>query len=107
MGLIDDRSEEDAGCQGYLQMTAVVLGPGDRQHVHSESEEGGDAGAGGDDFVASMVMMPPSIKQELHFLVVTIHKVSLPQVLLITFMPCCSPTLASSFATFLPWMTTC
>lgn len=72
VGLVDEKNEEDAGCQGYLQLSVVVLGPGDRQYLHKEEES---ADVAGDDFVASLVMMPPTIKQELHFLVVTIHKV--------------------------------
>ena len=31
VGLVDDTSEKDHGVQGFLQLSVVVLGPGDKQ----------------------------------------------------------------------------
>lgn len=84
VGLVDDKSEKDHGVQGFLQTSVVVLGPGDKQRAHDGSEkdtDGVDAGPpqGGatEDSMTlqSLVLMPPSVQQDMHFLVITLHQV--------------------------------
>ena len=79
VGLMNEEAghdEDDVGVQGYLQLSVVVLGPGDKQKVHTPEEERQlDEGVPGEDATMklSSLLMPPTIKQELHFLVVNFH----------------------------------
>ena len=79
-----DHDEDDVGVQGYLQLSVVVLGPGDKQKVHTAEEEEalrfGDGPGDGEDATMKIttLLMPPTIKQELHFLVITFHMVRPP-----------------------------
>ena len=71
--------------QGFLQLSVVVLGPGDKQRTHGliDVAEAGEhdveavKGKGDKDALTlqQLVLIPPSVKQDLHFLVVTIHRV--------------------------------
>lgn len=60
VGLTDEKSATDNGIQGYLKLSICVLGPGDKKKVHSDSEK---KGSGDITDIASMVMMPPTVKQ--------------------------------------------
>ena len=60
----------------YLRLSITVLGPRDKQPVHDlaqEREKESKLLKSGKT-MADMVMMPPEIKTELHFLVATIYK---------------------------------
>ena len=85
VALVDDRDENDEGIQGYLRLSVAVIGPGDKIKLHSASEDasmagGIDHGVGGkaeDATTASslQLLIPPTVKQDLRFLVITLHKV--------------------------------
>ena len=85
VGIVDDTNEKDHGVQGFLQLSVVVLGPGDKQRTHGliDVAEAGEhdveavKGKGDKDALTlqQLVLIPPSVKQDLHFLVVTIHRV--------------------------------
>jgi hypothetical protein len=81
VAVTDDEDERDEGIQGYLRISVAVLGPGDKIKVHSDA----DMAAGGIEHVtgkdassasALQLLIPPTVKQDLHFFVITIHKVS-------------------------------
>lgn len=64
------RSKGDSGVQGYVKLTLVLLGPGDKPRVHKPDEEE----------EADAILLPPALRLELAFLVVKIHKAEgLPQ----------------------------
>jgi len=66
VGLIDEKNPKDKGVQGYARLSICVLGPGDSVPVldafDGEEEEIGE------------VLLPPSIRTELHFLRIAIFK---------------------------------
>lgn len=59
---LTDVTDANEGVQGYLQVTAVVLGPNDEQFIHSESEETFGIKTGTDMKLLN-VLMPPQIEQ--------------------------------------------
>ena len=70
--------------QGYLRLSVAVIGPGDKLKVHDASELSSltadipRAGAGASPVgsAASLqLLIPPTVKQDLRFLVITLHKV--------------------------------
>lgn len=63
-----------AACVRYLKLSVVVLGPGDRPYVHDPSEDAKQAADEKTKGIASMLLMPPTIKQTTNFLVATIHR---------------------------------
>jgi hypothetical protein len=85
VALVDDLDEKDEGIQGYLRLSVAVVGPGDKLKIHDPSEKesmtgGIDRGAsGGKDATSAsalQLLIPPTVKQDLRFLVVTLHKVA-------------------------------
>jgi hypothetical protein len=80
--------------QGYLKVSITALGPNDKPALHTPLEEAakdaadnaaaadssrsglgklfGKGGSSGG--IASLCLMPPSIKRELHFLVVSVYR---------------------------------
>jgi hypothetical protein len=100
VALMDDEDPDDVGVQGYLKVSVQIIGskyyheyhvselktkflictigPGDKLTIHNEEEDlkkeqEAAARAGGDD-VGSMVMMPPSIKREWKWAVMTVYR---------------------------------
>lgn len=69
VGLMDDQSVKDHGVQGFLQCSVVVLGPGDKQRAHDGLDADFATDPVSDELsdLKSLVLMPPSIKQSLHF----------------------------------------
>ena len=69
--IVDRDDPRDSGPQGYVKLSLSAIGPGDRMRVHDlerECEEEGE--------VASEMgaLVPPSMPQELQFLVVDAHR---------------------------------
>lgn len=56
---------------GYLKVTITCLGPGDEQKSHdgSDDDEEGDT-----DDLSKLVLMPPSVPQETHLLMVKVAR---------------------------------
>lgn len=93
VAIVDPYNPKDKGIQGYLKVSVVVLGPSDKLVMHTPQEEAekdaADASAGsgeggkglggllskskGGD-MDSLCLMPPSIKQEVHFLVLSVYR---------------------------------
>ena len=77
VALVDLEEKDDSGAQGYMKLSITVLGPGDTQAVHDlaaeRKEEKEAESAGGEDGMAAMCLMPPTLKLELEFLVVTVY----------------------------------
>ena len=59
--------DERGGIQGYLKVSCVLLGPGDKPEIHEPDEEE-------DNSNDSAVLMPPALKRELMFLRVGVVK---------------------------------
>lgn len=55
--------DDDGGVQGFVKLSLTLLGPGDKQPVHSGDSDDDEGRSGA-------LLMPPSIKRELLFLVV-------------------------------------
>ena len=72
--MANKQDDDDQGLQGYLKLSIVVLGPGDRPFIHDPSEDAKQAVAEKKKGVASMLLMPPTIKQSTEFLVATVHR---------------------------------
>jgi hypothetical protein len=66
---LSDVTDENEGVQGYLQVTAVVLGPDDEQYTHPPSDYD-DAGGS-----AMSVLLPPHIQAETKMLRVSVYDV--------------------------------
>ena len=65
------------GVRGYLQVSVQVCGPADAPLPMPAAEPEGDGGEGGEGAAAGagappLVLVPPSVRTELHFLVVTV-----------------------------------
>ncbi|OQR94853.1 dysferlin-like protein [Achlya hypogyna] len=65
LALVDHKSKTDKGVQGYLLVSLAIVGPGEAFPVHEPSTEAAKEGA-------DLVLVPPSLQQQLHFLVVTV-----------------------------------
>jgi len=74
VGLSNTTNKKTDGVQGYLKLSVVVLGPNDKPYVHDPSEIVKQKQQEKTKGVASMLLMPPTIKQEVNFLVATIHR---------------------------------
>jgi hypothetical protein len=70
VGLINEKDLDDDGVQGYLKLSIQIVGPNDKLKIHRETE---DAPANEGDDIGSMVLMPPTIKREQKWFVVTAH----------------------------------
>jgi hypothetical protein len=70
VGLINEKDVNDEGCQGYLKLSVQIVGPNDKLKIHHEVEGPADTD---DQDIGSMVLMPPTIKKEQKWLVVTAH----------------------------------
>lgn len=78
VALTDSNCSDNVGVQGYLKLSITVLGPGDKMKTHDLEKELAQEKSKGDS-VADMVILPPSIEQEVNFLVTTIyHAEALP-----------------------------
>jgi uncharacterized membrane protein len=71
IGLINEKDLDDDGVQGYLKLSIQIVGPNDKLKIHRESEETSAAKEGDD--IGSMVLMPPTIKREQKWLLITAH----------------------------------
>jgi len=70
VALLNEVDPSDEGVQGYLKLSVQVVGPNDKLVIHRE----GDAPAKADDGdIGSMVLMPPTVKKEKKWLVITVH----------------------------------
>lgn len=95
VALVDPLDKKDKGIQGYLKLSVAVLGPSDTLVMHSSKEaEEKDAadeqaqsddkgksaigsllsGSTGGNSMDSICLLPPSIKRELHFLVLSVFR---------------------------------
>ncbi|DAZ97328.1 TPA: hypothetical protein N0F65_003692 [Lagenidium giganteum] len=72
VALVGNTSANSDSIQGYLLLSIVVLGPGDKLKIHDASKEAPSESLSGKD-INSLVLIPPRVSQTLHFLVVTIH----------------------------------
>jgi len=70
VGLINEKDLDDDGVQGYLKLSIQIVGPNDKLKIHRETEE---APANEGDDIGSMVLMPPTIKREQKWLLITAH----------------------------------
>lgn len=71
IALMDYDNSSDKGVQGFLLVSVSVIGPGQRPPIHDRESEinkelSGDA--------STLVLLPPSIEQHLHFLVVSVYQ---------------------------------
>eukprot|EP00937_MAST-01D_sp_MAST-1D-sp2_P005539 g5539.t1 len=80
VALVDPLNDEDRGTQGYLLMSVVVLGPGDTPKTHDAAAEHAQQladsksrGMAMTDFGSSLCLMPPTVKQHLSFLVISVY----------------------------------
>jgi hypothetical protein len=74
---MDDEDADDVGVQGYLKLSIIIVGPGDKMKVHDEEAEiakemAEETKVGGD--VGSLVMDTPTIRKEWQFLVVSVYR---------------------------------
>ncbi len=72
--VVDDENEKDKGLQGFLRLSITVLHSNDKQTLHKDGLE--DEESGGSlslQSLQSLVMLPPTVKQTLNFLVVKVH----------------------------------
>lgn len=77
VGIADPGDADDKGLQGYLKLSVVVLGPGDKLFVHDAAKEAADAEAAKRQEAKgldALLMMPPALKRELNFLVLTVYR---------------------------------
>lgn len=74
VGLTDPRHTSDQGLQGYLKLSVTVIGPGDKPYIHDPADDGKSDANLSTAGLASMLLLPPSIKQETHFLVTNVYK---------------------------------
>ena len=77
VALMDDEDAGDTGVQGYLKISVLILGPGDKQKPHNETEDierekAREKIAGGD--VTGLILMPPTIKKTWKYIVVTVYR---------------------------------
>ncbi len=95
---MDDLDEKDEGIQGYLRLSVAVIGPGDKLKIHSASEESSIAAgvekgaAGADDTTTAsslQLLIPPTVKQDLRFLVITLHRVGITVSCVAASLSCC------------------
>jgi hypothetical protein len=75
--LMDDEDADDVGVQGYLKLSIIIVGPGDKMKVHDEEAEiakemAEETKVGGD--IGSLVMDTPTIRKEWQFLVVSVYR---------------------------------
>ncbi len=66
IGLSDNSQGDDSKLKGYLQLSLVMLGPSDTPAQHKQIDEIFDP--------RSNVLMPASIKKDIKFLVIGVHK---------------------------------
>ena len=69
--------DPDVGVQGYLKLSVSVIGPKDKMVIHDEDEDEQkekeqDATNGGD--ISGLVLMPPTIKREWRYIVVSVYR---------------------------------
>ncbi|KAJ8603740.1 hypothetical protein CTAYLR_000260 [Chrysophaeum taylorii] len=75
VGLVDTRSSEDNGYQGFLKLSITVLGPGDQQKAHDvereyQEETAAELEAEGPSALGGLSLSGPSLDSKLVFLVV-------------------------------------
>ena len=72
--LINEKDEGDGndGVQGYLKLSVQIVGPNDKLKIHRETDE--KATMGKDKDIGSLVLMPPTIKKEKKWLIVTVYR---------------------------------
>ena len=75
VALINEVDVDDEGVQGYLKLSVQIVGPNDKLKIHRDTGGGGGGGGGGkgDEDIGSLVLMPPTIKREQKWLVVSAH----------------------------------
>jgi hypothetical protein len=70
VALMNEEDPSDEGVQGYLKISVQIVGPNDKLKIHREGET---KAATKDDDIGAMVLMPPTIKKQQKWLVVTAH----------------------------------
>eukprot|EP01138_Halocafeteria_seosinensis_P001972 gb/GECG01002020.1/.p1 GENE.gb/GECG01002020.1/~~gb/GECG01002020.1/.p1 ORF type:complete len:1966 (+),score=293.18 gb/GECG01002020.1/:1-5898(+) len=73
VGLTDPTSENARGIQGFMKLSVIVLGEGEKRH-NWEAEPEEDPDEQNADGLASMVMLPPSVEVSTHFLIMKIYR---------------------------------
>lgn len=74
VGITDPTSETNRGIQGFLKLSIIVLGEGDKRHNWEAEPEADPDDSEGADGLASMVLMPPSVEVSTQFLRVKIYR---------------------------------
>lgn len=75
VGLIDTKSTDDNGYQGFLKLSITVLGPGDEQKAHDvekeyQAEAAAELDAAGPSALGGLSLSGPSLESKLVFLVI-------------------------------------
>lgn len=76
VALVGNTKNNSDSIQGYLLLSIVVLGPGDKLKLHDPSEEKKsimDQDVSSKKDINSLVLIPPRVSQKLHYLVVTVY----------------------------------
>uniref|UniRef100_K3WXL3 C2 domain-containing protein n=1 Tax=Globisporangium ultimum (strain ATCC 200006 / CBS 805.95 / DAOM BR144) TaxID=431595 RepID=K3WXL3_GLOUD len=74
VALVGNKKNNSDSIQGYLLLSIVVLGPGDKLKIHDPAEDKTtlDQDVASKKDINSLVLVPPRVSQTLHYLVVTV-----------------------------------
>lgn len=74
VGLTDPTSENARGIQGFMKLSVIVLGEGEKRHNWEAEPEADPDDSQGTDGLDSMIMLPPSVEVSTNFLIMRIYR---------------------------------
>ncbi|KAH9070578.1 hypothetical protein Ae201684P_002935 [Aphanomyces euteiches] len=69
VALVDYKNKKDKGIQGFLMLSLAIVGPGESFPIHDNTTADPSSLAES----PNMLLLPPTVEQSVHFLVVTVY----------------------------------